>query len=152
MARRIKYKNVYAGQRSHGAGNIKRRRGKGSRGGVGRAGYHKHRWLYTVKYENAARDRKPGFASPTTVDYDEVTLETIQRGIDKGTYQKDASGSYHIDLSGRRKVLSNGALDAKIVVKAAKFSKAAKEKIEKAGGQAVIAPIKTPLRVKPSNA
>ena len=44
-SRRFKHR----GNRTHGGGNTKNRRGKGNRGGVGRAGYHKHRWLHTIK-------------------------------------------------------------------------------------------------------
>jgi len=39
------------GSRFHGAGNAMKRRGKGSKGGWGRAGMHKHRWSYITAYE-----------------------------------------------------------------------------------------------------
>ncbi|MBI5072716.1 50S ribosomal protein L15, partial [Candidatus Woesearchaeota archaeon] len=38
------------GKRWHGYGSKKKHRGKGSHGGKGFAGFHKHKWSYTVKY------------------------------------------------------------------------------------------------------
>ena len=64
MARRFesRKKKKYAGNRTFGAGNKKNRRGKGSRGGVGRGGYHKHRWFHTIKTEGTSQT-EPGFVN-----------------------------------------------------------------------------------------
>lgn len=46
------------------------------------------------------------------------------------------------------KVLGDGELKKKLKVSAHRFSKSAQEKIEKAGGECVVLPGKTPVRVK----
>ena len=46
------------------------------------------------------------------------------------------------------KVLGNGNLTKKLRVSAHRFSQTAKEKIEQAGGETVVLPGKTPLKVK----
>ncbi len=140
MARRVKSnkKRKYAGNRSFGGGNAKNRRGKGNRGGVGRAGFHKHKWLQTIKRgETSKRDRgEQGFFHPRGSFSQEITLEQISRKIAKGEI-KQAEGFYVVELP-KAKVLSNGSITQKVEVKARAFSAKAKEKIEAAGGKATM--------------
>jgi len=137
MARRIKSKKrKYLGNRSYGRGNTKNGRGKGTRGGVGRAGYHKHRWLKTIK-EGLHKSRRHGFVNRNSesVLTTEITIAQLQRNVDKGLYKKSADGKYEVTLPVREKVLSQGKLTAALKISAGAFSAAAKEKITKAGGQ-----------------
>ncbi len=138
MARRIRArgKKKFLGNRTHGGGNAKNRRGKGSRGGVGRAGFHKHKWLQTIK-RGEIRGEK-GFRNPSPSARSgkkprEVSLGEIQREIDAGKHAAGADGVYALALRGC-KVLSGGELRAKIAVRAAGFSGKAKQKIAAAGG------------------
>ena len=116
----------FLGRRRWGAGNIKNRRGSGSRGGVGRAG-KKHKFTRIVKYEKE-RLRHKGFTSFRgakklgVVNLDYVSIA--------------AKGKSELALEGY-KVLGGGTLASPITVKASGFSKSAAEKIKKAGGQAV---------------
>ncbi|MCX8158556.1 MAG: uL15 family ribosomal protein [Candidatus Diapherotrites archaeon] len=51
VVRKRRKKNRLRGNRTHGGGNTKRRRGSGSRGGVGFAGSHKHKFSkYYTKF------------------------------------------------------------------------------------------------------
>ena len=51
VVRRRKKKNKLRGQRTHGGGGTKNRRGAGCRGGVGKAGSHKHKFSkYYVEF------------------------------------------------------------------------------------------------------
>jgi len=137
MARRTKSrKRKYLGNRSYGAGNIKNRRGKGCRGGVGRAGYHKHKWLATIK-AGLHKSRRRGFTNPNSKSarMGEVTLATIQAGVSAGRYNKGADGKYEVALPVNVKVLSQGEISAPLKISAGAFSAKAKEKIQKAGGQ-----------------
>jgi large subunit ribosomal protein L15 len=137
MARRIKSKKrKYLGNRSYGRGNTKNGRGKGTRGGVGRAGYHKHKWLKTIK-EGLHKSRRHGFVNRNSesVLTTEITLAQLQRNVDKGLYKKSADGKYEVTLPVRAKVLSQGTLTAALKISAGAFSAVAKEKIAKAGGQ-----------------
>ncbi len=137
MARRIKSKKrKYLGNRSYGRGNTKNGRGKGTRGGVGRAGYHKHRWLKTIK-EGLHKSRRHGFVNRNSesVLTTEITIAQLQRNVEAGLYKKSADGKYEVTLPVREKVLSQGKLTAALKISAGAFSAAAKEKITEAGGQ-----------------
>ncbi|MFH1200362.1 MAG: uL15m family ribosomal protein [Candidatus Micrarchaeota archaeon] len=139
MARRIKTaKRKQYGNRTFGGGNKKNRRGKGVRGGVGRAGYHKHKWLHTIKFEGTTQTA-PGFVNPTRKKIAAFQLNKLAREIAKGRH-KEENGAYNIDLTrkGRQvKVLGNGEFPYKANIKANSFSKGAKERIEKAQGTAL---------------
>lgn len=134
MARRNKKRyRKYLGSRSWGAGNTKNRRGKGNRGGKGRAGMHKHMWLWHLKNEPARL--RVGFASYKKC-LETISLAELNARIEKGVWKADENGIYQIDLVGKRtKVLGSGLVKHKLDVKAACFSKKAKEKIENAGGK-----------------
>lgn len=141
MARRIKSKlRKHYGNRTFGAGNKKNRRGKGVRGGVGRAGYHKHKWLHTIKTEGTTQTAA-GFVNVAKRNVVEVGLNELAKKIEAGKF-KEENGAYNIDVTEKGvlvKVLGNGDFPFKANVKANAFSASAKEKIEKAGGTALTA-------------
>ncbi|MDE1825481.1 MAG: uL15 family ribosomal protein [Candidatus Micrarchaeota archaeon] len=120
----------YLGARRWGAGNIKNARGAGDRGGTGKGG-RKHKWTSIVKYA-PERIRSKGFANknPSLV-LKETDIYSISN---LANASEDAKPT--VELKGY-KVLSDGMLDKPVVVKAAAFSKAAQEKIKKAGGEAI---------------
>ncbi len=118
----------YLGSRRWGAGNIKNRRGKGSRGGVGKSG-KKHWFTYIVKYA-PERIRQKGFSSWNKKVFKEINLDKVSK---LARNSKDAKPT--IELRGF-KVLGNGSLAKPAVVKASAFSKSAEEKIKSAGGEA----------------
>ena len=135
MARRIKSrKRKHYGNRFFGGGNAKNRRGKGNKGGKGNAGYHKHKWLRTIKL-GMHKNRKHGFFS-TRQKPEEFTLEQISRQIAGGKWPKESSG-YKVSLGKNSKVLSTGSLDFPAEITAAWFSAGAVEKISSAGGKVV---------------
>ena len=69
-------------------------------------------------------------------DGDEVTPETLRtRSLAKQRYDV-------------LKILGNGQLTKKLKVSAHRFSKTARESIEKAGGEVIVLPGKTPVKVK----
>ncbi|MHB1830508.1 MAG: uL15m family ribosomal protein [Candidatus Micrarchaeaceae archaeon] len=126
MVLRIKSKTrKFLGARRWGAGNIKNRRGSGSRGGVGRAG-KKHKFTRIVKYEKERLSHK-GFTPYRRVKLDVVNLDYALRA---------AQGKGEVQLKGY-KVLGGGEISQPITIKASGFSKKAMEKIKQAGGQAV---------------
>ncbi len=86
-----------------------------------------NRWAQTVAIVNL-RDLEDRFD-----DGDEVTPDSLKaNNLAKGRYQV-------------LKVLADGELTKKLTVSAHKFSRQALEKIEKAGGQAVVLPGKAPV-------
>ncbi|NYZ79558.1 uL15 family ribosomal protein [Candidatus Micrarchaeota archaeon] len=136
MVRRHRKKSRrYLGSRSCGAGNIKHRRGKGSRGGVGYGGT-KNKWTYLVKYEPDHFGRH-GFVPPRSDRLKEINLWEINKMIEGGKLEKDGSGRFVVELSGY-KVLGSGRLSSPVFVKATSFSKSAVDKIKSFGGDAKV--------------
>lgn len=136
MARRIRSrKRKHLGNRTFGAGNTKNRRGKGNRGGKGRAGYHKHKWLHTIKFEGTNKRARGahGFYNPAHKCHAALSLGQLSKKL--SSFPKDDAGVYQIVLPGA-KVLSGGSLQVKAHVKARGFSEKARQKIEEAGGTA----------------
>ena len=124
MARRNpSRKSRHLGHRTFGGGNTKNRRGKGCRGGKGRAGYHKHKWLQTIK-RGEHKPPKKGFVSGRKT-LEETTLAKIEAMPEQEIVLKNT------------KVLSNGNLTRSVKITATAFTAKAKEKIEAAGGQAI---------------
>jgi len=119
------------GQKTHGHGSKKKRRGAGSRGGRGRAGIMGHRKLMFLKAGITVG--RHGFVSlkkKRGIEIKSINLRDIE---------KLAGGKKKIDLTalGYEKVLGAGELKTPLVITAKSFSEKAKEKIEKAGGKAV---------------
>ncbi|MCX8198156.1 MAG: 50S ribosomal protein L15 [Candidatus Micrarchaeota archaeon] len=132
MVRQKKRSRKFLGSRSHGKGNAKNRRGKGNKGGWGRAGMHKHRFTYITA-------REPdffgvhGFSSLRKKKMKTVNLYQIEQMAISGKLEK-RDGKDYFEFEG--KVLGTGTITKPVVVKAAAFSEGAAEKISKAGGSA----------------
>lgn len=125
VTRPKKRSRKFLGARRWGAGNIKNRRGAGSRGGTGRAG-KKHKFTRIVKYERE-RLRKKGFAQWKASSLNEINLDSVSAA---------ATGKQEVELAGY-KVLGGGKISQPLKVKASAFSKKAEEKIKQAGGEAI---------------
>jgi large subunit ribosomal protein L15 len=132
MAHRRKKIEKKRGTRTCGAGGMRKRRGKGNRGGRGYAGSKKHRKSWFVKNE-PGHIGKRGF-----VPKSHNSMKTV-KFINLDELEKLAAGKEEIVLDefGIQKVLGSGAINRKLTVKANSFSRHAKEKIERAGGKAV---------------
>ncbi|MCL4365262.1 MAG: uL15 family ribosomal protein [Candidatus Marsarchaeota archaeon] len=115
----------FLGTRRWGAGNIKNRRGSGSRGGVGRAG-KKHKFTRIVKYERE-RMSKSGFTPWHKSKQNVVNLDYVEAA---------AGGKGEIELR-EYKILGGGSISKPIKITAGGFSKSAQEKIKSAGGEAI---------------
>lgn len=124
MAKKKTYEK--RGSRTHGKGGIQ----PGGRGGRGFAGSKKHRKTWIMRYK---RDHlgKRGFKHRNAREVKAVNLREVDRlaGDKKEVNLKEL---------GFDKVLGVGEVSKKMVVKARAFSRHAKEKIEKAGGKAVV--------------
>ena len=83
---------------------------------------------------------KRGFNNKCAKEYAEINVKDLNKFDDGATVDAAAlveKGIVKKVLDGV-KVLGNGELEKKLTVKAAKFSKSAAEKIEKAGGKAEV--------------
>jgi large subunit ribosomal protein L15 len=115
--------------------------GKGVKGQKARSGHHGARFGFEGgQMPMQRRLPKVGFKNPFRVEYFPVNLGHINDTFEGGTI-----GVEELQKAGlvpRRselvKVLAEGEVTKKLVIKAHKFSAAAKEKIEKAGGSVEI--------------
>lgn len=132
VVRKKKKFRKFRGKRSYGYGSHKKHRGGGSRGGRGKAGLHKHKWSYIVKYEPDYFG-KHGFKRP-------VAVAKKVKTINLRRLESLAAGKKKIVLAelGYNKVLGSGKIKAGLEVVAEAFSKKAIEKIKAAGGKVVI--------------
>ncbi|MFC1596630.1 50S ribosomal protein L15 [Planctomycetota bacterium] len=122
--------------------------GRGSKGQRSRAGFSSHPTFEGGQMPLVRRIPKRGFHNRWALSVvvvnvgdleerfgagDVVTLETLQA-------RKLAKGRFDV-----LKILGDGPLTKKLKVSAHRFSKSAKEKIEKAGGEVVVLPGKAPV-------
>jgi large subunit ribosomal protein L15 len=79
-----------------------------------------------------------GFKNPNRVEFAPVNVEILAKYFD-GDVTPDALYQHGLAHKGAKiKILARGELDKKLTVRAHAFSKAAKEKIEAAGGTAEV--------------
>ncbi|EMA46890.1 uL15m family ribosomal protein [Halobiforma nitratireducens] len=135
------------GSRTHGGGSHKNRRGAGHRGGRGRAGRSKH------EFHNYEPKGKHGFKRPQDVreEVAEIDVQKLDEDailyaaegqadeLDDGGYRLDArdivEDGHEVDVV---KVLGSGQVRNQLEITADAFSDAAREKLEEAGGDAVL--------------
>jgi len=143
VVRKGKKVRKFRGKRTYGYGSHKKHRGGGSRGGRGKAGLHKHKWSYTVKYA-PEHFGKRGFKRPAAVvkEIKAINLKKIDQTVEKLLEQKIAEKEndkikINVLKLGYEKVLGSGKLTKPLIIEAKYFSKQAIKKIEKAKGKAV---------------
>lgn len=127
-----------------GWGQIGQHRKAGSRGGVGAAGMHKHKWSWVVKY---APDwyGKRGFKSPKQITREvrAINVGELSEKIESLVREGKASvlgEVYEVDLSelGYDKLLGEGDVRYKMRVKVESATKRAIEKVKQAGGEVIL--------------
>jgi len=133
LKRKKKKTGKYRGQRTHGHGNVKNRRGKGNKGGKGRAGSQKHKRSYFMKYERDTLGSK-GFKPPRKRRIKTINLFEINSLIEEGKLKKEG-GKYSFPFNG--KILGRGEIHYPVRVKAKQITERAKQKITAHGGEIV---------------
>ena len=132
-------KEVKRKGRGHGSGNGKTA-GKGHKGQKARSGGGVRPGVQGGQTMLARRIPKRGFNNIFATKYSVINVSDLERFVDGTVVDTEllkASGLVTKELDGV-KILGNGELTKNLTVKAAKFSAAAKEKIEKAGGKAEV--------------
>ena len=136
VVRRKRKINKLRGHRTCGHGNTKNRRGSGARGGVGRAGMHKHKfnkmWPELVK---GHKKRLKPKEKPVV-----ITIADLEAGIPKwekkGLLQKQDS---YLVIDGKKlgitKIIGTGTLNQKLLVQNIAITEKAAQKVKKAGGK-----------------
>jgi len=130
--------------------------GKGVKGQKARTGHHGARLGFEGgQMPMQRRFPKKGFKNPFRVEVFAVNVGDLDARFEGGTV--DLAALQAAGMVPRRekavKILGDGDLTKKIIVKAAKFSASAKEKIEKAGGVVeVIETVKARAKAAPAAA
>ncbi|MGQ3410974.1 uL15m family ribosomal protein [Natrinema versiforme] len=134
------------GSRTHSGGSHKNRRGAGHRGGRGRAGRSKH------EFHNYEPKGKHGFKRPHDIREDVAEIDVQKLDEDAILYvaedlAEETDGGYRLDARDivedghevdKVKVLGSGQVRNTLEITADAFSDAAREKLEAAGGEAVV--------------
>lgn len=140
MPHKLRKTRKYRGSRTCGWGQVGQHRKHGMRGGYGKAGGHKDKWTYIVKYAPDYFKRK-GFLSHTGIgDVPVINIGQLDEIVDKlvtGNALEMENGKFAINLSelGIVKLLGEGVLSKPLIVKVEKHSQLAEKKIQDAGGQ-----------------
>lgn len=128
MSRRRKKSSRMRGSHTHGRGFKKKARGSGHRGGFGMAGTGKradHKKTLILNYPEEYFGKKGLKAKPKNYKI-----------INVGDIENSAKGK-EVDLK-NYKILGEGEIKTALTIYAKKASKAAVEKIEKAGGKVIL--------------
>ena len=115
--------------------------GKGVKGQKARTGHHGARFGFEGgQMPMQRRFPKKGFKNPFRAEIFAVNVGALEKRFSSGTV--DVAALHAAGMVPRSmetvKILGEGPLTKKLVVKASAFSAAAKEKIEKAGGTAEV--------------
>jgi large subunit ribosomal protein L15 len=115
--------------------------GRGAKGAKSISGYSKMRGFEGGQMPLHRRLPKRGFTNIFHKDYAIVNVATLEE-LDGDTFTPETLVSTGVvkKLQSGLKILGNGELTRKITVRAHIFSKAAQEKIEKAGGTIEVIP------------
>lgn len=145
MVRRFKRAVKYRrGSRTHGWGRVGQHRKSGSSGGKGMVGFHKHKWSFVMKYGESGTGwpfyGKHGFKSPRRSEWRPINvgvLEEIVSELKRGGKAKEEGGKIVVDIAelGYNKLLGGGEVKTPLVVYAPSATRAAVEKITRAGGE-----------------
>ena len=115
--------------------------GRGHKGQLGRRGAKVPAAFEGGQMPMMRRLPKTGFKNPHRIDFAEINVGDFEAHFEAGA-TVDLGGLMERRLVQKKleglKVLGHGELKIKLTVKAKKFSKAAKEKIEAAGGVAEV--------------
>ncbi|MGH7596805.1 MAG: 50S ribosomal protein L15 [bacterium] len=110
---------------------------KGHKGQLSRAGTKTNPWFEGGQMPLQRRLPKRGFTNIFRVEYQVVNLESLAKL--QGVAEVTPAVLFERGLIGKKnrrvKILGDGSLEKALVVHAHAFSKAAQEKIEKAGGK-----------------
>ena len=130
--KRDKKTSKYRGKRTMGRGK-KAGRGKGKRGGKGNAGLHKHKWLWTVKYD-PEHFGVHGFTPHGTPTQTQGSINVQQLEERWAAIAGAASGPVDLTAHGIDKLLGGGRVTKPLAVKVRWASPNAVDKIKAAGG------------------
>lgn len=132
VERKRRKKNKVRGERTHSKGDTKNNRGGGSRGGRGRAGANKGK-LFSIGQKDERKYRLKANKKGKSISIG--TLNSIVESlVQKGKVMKEKDAFIVDENSGYQKILSQGNITKKIILKI-DATKNAIKKIKDAGGK-----------------
>ena len=130
-------KSRMRGSKTHGYGEKKKHRGKGSRGGVGLANAFKHKRVWTQKNRPDMLVRNVGFKSlqQRGIKYGvrAINVCDLERVLKNEDLKKEVDLSKH----GYDKLLGSGIINIPVKVRVDSYTETAEQKIKKAGGKII---------------
>ena len=135
MLHKRKKASRYRASKTHGCGSMKKRRGKGNKGGAGNAGSGKRADQKKPSFWKFETGRM-GFISKRKNNVNPITFFDVQKLIKKGLL-KEENGVYDLSNLGYTKLLSKGNV-VKIKIKIANASKKVVDDIKKVGGDIIL--------------
>jgi large subunit ribosomal protein L15 len=145
VRRERKSRKLRGRTRTMGWGNVGQHRKTGSRGGKGAVGFHKHKWMWVLKYFPEWYGKR-GFTPRGPEHWEEIRginlsqLEELIEGLSASGSLKLEDGKPVIDLEeyGYNKLLGSGRISrpVKVIVKYA--TEKAISRIKEAGGEIVV--------------
>ena len=132
--RKRRKSNKQRGERTHGKGDTKNKRGAGNRGGRGRAGSHKHK--YSMYYGQFGQEKKQIIGKPKAPTLNVEDLESYIPKWEQEQKVKKEGNLMVLDgtLIGVAKITGRGTIAIPVSLKNLSASKKAQEKIIAAGG------------------
>ena len=114
--------------------------GRGHKGAGSRSGSKRRAWFEGGQMPLQRRIPKFGFYSPFRTEYSVVNVDQLENLKDVTEINPEVLRELGLIRNFNKpvKILGQGELKKKLVIKAHKFSKSATEKIEKAGGTATL--------------
>jgi len=142
MARRLRKARKLRGSRTCGWGKVGQHRKSGSRGGFGKAGRHKHKWTWVLRYQPDYWGKK-GFVSRYERRGESINvgeLDSLADAMKRQGNLTEEEGRPVLDLSavGFDKLLGGGNVSRPLRVLASKASEMAVVKVKEAGGEVVV--------------
>jgi large subunit ribosomal protein L15 len=135
MLHKRKKSGRYRASKTHGWGSMKKRRGKGNKGGAGNAGSFKRGDQKRPSFWKETPG-KHGFKPKNKIKDKIITIYDVQKFIENGIL-KEENGVYDLSNFGFDKLLSKGNVKKAIKIKISKASAKAIEVIKKAGGDVI---------------
>jgi len=129
------------GSRTCGWGQIGQHRKTGAKGGHGKAGRHKHKWTWVLRYDPDYFG-KHGFYRPNRREVNSINLiqlSTLIEAMERSGELRMIDGRPVINLAelGVGKLVGGGRIDRPILVIVDKWTEKAEKIIKEAGGRLV---------------
>lgn len=139
MPTRLRKVRKLRGSRTYGWGRKGQHRKSGGRGGFGRAGLHKHKWSWVLRYEPDYFSKR-GFRSPNPKAERTINVGELEALAERLKPSKKR-GAVTLDLMqlGYDKLLGGGRVSRPLLLKASRATELAIAKVEGAGGKVELA-------------